>query len=80
MTLSVFWPFEVHLWVIASLAVLISFFIFFVLLLLIWTFGAQSGAPMWVSVSISIHRRMKVPSDPDFLAHVLPPSVSHLTV
>ena len=30
------------------------------------------------SLSISIHRRMKVPSDPDFLAHILPPSASHL--
>ena len=35
---------------------------FSLLLLLIWTWGAQSSAPMWVSVSISIsiHPQMKV--------------------
>ena len=33
---------------------------------------------MWVSISISIHRRMKAPSHFAFLAHDLPPSVSHL--
>ena len=30
---------------------------------------------MWVSISISIYRQMKVPSGPAFLAHILPPSV-----
>ena len=58
--------------------VLISFFMFSLLLLLIWTLGAQSSAPMWVSISIAIHRRMKVPSGPAYLAHVFPPSASHL--
>ena len=52
---------------------------FSLLLLLIWTLGAQSSAPMWVSVSISIHSQMKIPSDHDFLAHILPPS-SHLNL
>ena len=33
---------------------------FSLLLLLIWTLGAQASAPGWVSVSISIHRQMKV--------------------
>ena len=40
--------------------------------------GAQSGAPIWVSVCIAIHRRMKVPSGLAFFAHVLFPSPSRL--
>ena len=39
--------------------ILTSLLMFSLLLLLIWTLRAQSSAPMWVSVIISIHRQMK---------------------
>ena len=62
----------------APLMILTSLLIFSLFLLLIWTLGSQSSDPMWVSVSISIHHWVKIPSDPAFLAHVLPPSAPHL--
>ena len=49
-------------WVDQPLAGQTSLLIFSLLLLFNWTLGAQSGAPMWVSVSISLHHRKKVPS------------------
>ena len=54
-------------WVNTLLAVLTSFFMNALLLLLIWTLEAQFSVPMWVSVSISIYRQMKVPSGLTFL-------------
>ena len=44
----------------ASLVILIFLLMFSLILLLIWTLGAQSSASKWVSVSISIHRQIKV--------------------
>ena len=47
-------------WVGAPLMDLTSLLMFSLLMLLIWSLGVQSSAPMCVSVPISIHRQMKV--------------------